>query len=163
MSFDSTFDYSGALTFLTDQIENSVNVEIGVIESKLTDLNAIPSALNYITLPEIQTQTNTKTALESTRSTLQGLISEIGIVTSLPTEDKTMIYDFYTNSVGEPLPQWMGRMLYNSDTLVTQIANLTAETLTSEQASMMAEYICNMNPIHVNVYRQQLLRQFPDA
>ena len=161
MSFDSTFDYSGALTFIDDRIENTINVEIGIIETNLTDLGGIPASLNYLTAPKIASQTHTKGVYETMRTNLQTLKSEIQVVTGLSSGDKTTLYTFYNDAINEPVPQWMGRMLFNTTSLLAEAGNINGETLSETEKDLLGEIICENNPIQNSVH--QIIRHFPSA
>jgi hypothetical protein len=159
MSFDSTFDYSNVLVFINDHIEGA-NVEIDIIDAKLSELGNIPGSLVYLVTPEIANQTYQKTQRELLRSTLQTLISEITTVTNLSNDDKTILFDFYTNAISEPVSQWMGRLLFNTSKLLSDAGNINGEILTTEQKHILGEYICNNIHIDASVYRYQLIQQF---
>ena len=141
MSFDSEFDYTGSITFINNRTD-TINVEVSSITTKLADLANVDAAFDYLTTPEMTSLNHTKNVYNTMVSNLQTLKGEINIVTALGSNDKANLYSFFTDSVAEPKQQWMTRMIYNTTGLASDAGNVIGGSLTSDQANLVAELVC---------------------
>lgn len=157
MSFDSTFDYTGSITFINNRTD-TINVEISTITTKLADLANVDSAFDYLVNPEITTLNNTKNIYDNVVTNLQSLKGEIQIVTDLSSADKANLYSFYIASVGESKKQWMARLVYNTTGLVENVGNVLVGNLSTIESNLMAQLVCQKFPITGTVH--QIIHKF---
>ena len=157
MSFDADFNYGNATTYLSDG-QDSLDSMIAKTEGDI-------SMLANITMPHVDEKI---TALEERKTLynvgktmyneLQGYVDDIE---ALEPSDKTILHDFYYGYVepSEPKDMWMTRMLKNAVTgnLLLDVEMVVNGNLTSEEANLMTELVCENYPITGNIVELQFV------
>ena len=118
MSFDSVFDYTEATTAINGKIENynSNNLNVDV---ELDALGNVTNDLLYVTEQQSATLNAQKTRNDSGITFLTGVITNITNVGNIASDDKNVIYDFYSTYVSEPKKDFMSRLTIYSAGIIT--------------------------------------------
>ena len=133
MSFDSTFDYSGVVNGVTNDLNtysaqiSDLNVQIASIQSA-TAYSTVAAVVNYIS-----TLTNQAAFYQNRVAQINELLTEITSIQGQTAEIKTTLYYFYTvlSTTGVSLMDFMSKLPFNLTALNDPIIQqLVADTTT---------------------------------
>jgi hypothetical protein len=127
MSFDSTFDYSGVVTAITNDL-NTFTTKLADINTQIASLQSVPA---YSSIPAVENQIATLTGqaknYQNYVTQINALLDEIKNIQGLPDDNKATLYYFYTvlSTVGVSLSDFMSKMPFNlialNDPIIQQL------------------------------------------
>jgi len=133
MSFDSTFDYSGVVTGITNDL-NTINTQLTTLTAQIALIQSAPTYIASVA-NQLATFTQQVTSLQNRATQINASLTEIANIQALPADSKTTLYYFYTvlNAVGISLQDFMSKMPFNlialdDPTIQTLIADTTTPT-----------------------------------
>lgn len=144
-TFDDMFNFSQTKVYLDNKIS--------ILGNSISDINTNISVLGNISghdaMANIQISylTTQKSEIEQNQGNLISIRSEIDSVESLSSGDKTILFDFYGNIIGniEPDIVFMERMLFNSTSgnLVVDANGLIQDgALNASERQLIGEGMC---------------------
>lgn len=160
--FNTEFDYTPALNYAGNVI-SSCSISKDDMETQIAAYQGVSghSTIVNAAIAELESRKNN---LESTISSFESLVQEIGNVSSLPSGEKDTFYSFYNDHLStlEPKHVYMARLLYNTGNLLPEITTITSDGgLTPTQVSDLAKHLCQMYPIDERAKAVEMMDLIP--